>query len=95
MRRLSLKELGDMYSDDEEAKEELGERDYALYNKHRLELEEENDNYVKESLPKLQAIVNAGLFEHVEVNHKRKKVDADLLKAIAKTKGKANFAVTL
>ena len=29
MRRLSLKELGDMYSDDEEAKEELGEREYA------------------------------------------------------------------
>ena len=94
MRRLSLKELGDMYSDDEEAKEELGEREYALYNKHRLELEEENDNHVKEALPKLQAIVNAGLFEHVEVNDKRKKVDADLLKAIAKTKGKANFVVT-
>ena len=94
MRRLSLKELGDMYSDDEDAKEELGEREYAMYNKYRLELEEENDNHVKKALPNLQAIVNAGLFEHVEVNEKRKKVDADLLKAIAKTKGKANFAVT-
>ena len=59
-----------------------------------MELEEENDNHVKKALPNLQAIVNAGLFEHVEVNEKRKKVDADLLKAIAKTKGKANFAVT-
>ena len=62
-----------MNSDDEDAKRELGEKEYALYNKNRLELEEETDNYSKEAVPKLQAIINTGLFEHVEINENDRK----------------------
>ena len=89
-----MADVGDMYSDEEDAKKELTEEEYKVYMEARNEIEEESTPGEESVKQRLQEIVDESVREHIRIERARKKYDPNLLQKMAKTKGKKNFEVT-